>query len=118
MRPAAGERDPADHVGVGRVALDVQPARHFRHDGEDFERNVALAQPRQIDVAARAAREQVAPPQQRVGVKVCDEQPPVQFARAVLGRLGLASGETLEAYEAVFDRGDARAFGALAAAAG
>jgi putative intracellular protease/amidase len=33
-------------------------------------------------------------------------QSPVQFARAALGRLGLASEETLEAYEAVFHRGD------------
>jgi putative intracellular protease/amidase len=33
-------------------------------------------------------------------------QSPVQFARAALGRLGLASEETLEAYEAVLYRGD------------
>ena len=33
-------------------------------------------------------------------------QSPVQFARATLSRLGLASDETLEAYETVFHRGD------------
>ena len=33
-------------------------------------------------------------------------QSPVQFARAVLERLGLASDTTLDAYEAVFHRGD------------
>ena len=33
-------------------------------------------------------------------------QSPVQFARATLSRLGLASADTLEAYEAVFHRGD------------
>ena len=33
-------------------------------------------------------------------------QSPVQFARATLSRLGLASAETLEAYETVFHRGD------------
>ena len=38
---------------------------------------------------------------------------PVQFARATLQRLGLASDQRLEAYEAVFDRGDASAFPAL-----
>src|SRR6478609_2183201 len=43
-------------------------------------------------------------------------QSPVQFARAVLGRLGLASDERLEAYEAVFHRGDASAFPVLMAA--
>jgi putative intracellular protease/amidase len=41
---------------------------------------------------------------------------PVQFARAALERLGLASDARLEAYEAVFDRGDASAFPALMAA--
>ena len=40
-------------------------------------------------------------------------QSPVQFARAVLGRLGLASPETLDAYEDVFYRGDPAAFPAL-----
>ena len=37
-------------------------------------------------------------------------QSPVQFARATLGRLGLASKQTLEAYEALFHRGDPTAF--------
>jgi putative intracellular protease/amidase len=40
-------------------------------------------------------------------------QSPVQFARATLARLGLASEPTLEAYEAVFHRGDPGAFPAL-----
>jgi putative intracellular protease/amidase len=37
-------------------------------------------------------------------------QSPVQFARATLGHLGLASEQTLEAYEALFHRGDPAAF--------
>jgi putative intracellular protease/amidase len=40
-------------------------------------------------------------------------QSPVQFARATLKRLGLASERTLEAYEAFFDRGDSSAFPVL-----
>jgi putative intracellular protease/amidase len=40
-------------------------------------------------------------------------QSPVQFARATLGRLGLADADTLEAYERLFDRGDASAFPVL-----
>jgi putative intracellular protease/amidase len=44
-------------------------------------------------------------------------QSPVQFARATLARLGLASDETLEAYEAVFDRGDPSGYPALMQAA-
>jgi putative intracellular protease/amidase len=43
-------------------------------------------------------------------------QSPVQFARATLRRLGLASDHTLEAYEAVFHRADPAAFGVLAQA--
>jgi putative intracellular protease/amidase len=37
-------------------------------------------------------------------------QSPVQFARATLQRLGLASERTLDLYEALFDRGDLTAF--------
>jgi putative intracellular protease/amidase len=37
-------------------------------------------------------------------------QSPVQFACATLERLGLASEQTLDAYESLFDRGDADAF--------
>lgn len=40
-------------------------------------------------------------------------QSPVQFARAVLQRLGLASDRTLDAYEGVFHRADPAAFPAL-----
>jgi putative intracellular protease/amidase len=40
-------------------------------------------------------------------------QSPVQFARAALGRLGIASHDTLDAYERLFDRGDASAFPVL-----
>jgi putative intracellular protease/amidase len=40
-------------------------------------------------------------------------QSPVQFARATLGRLGLASRETLDAYEGVYHRADPAAFPAL-----
>jgi putative intracellular protease/amidase len=40
-------------------------------------------------------------------------QSPVQFARATLERLGLASERTLDAYERLFHRGDATAFPVL-----
>jgi putative intracellular protease/amidase len=40
-------------------------------------------------------------------------QSPVQFARAALERLGLASEPTLEAYEALFDRGEQAAYPVL-----
>ena len=40
-------------------------------------------------------------------------QSPVQFARATLGRLGLASERTLDAYEDLFHRGEPAAFPVL-----
>jgi putative intracellular protease/amidase len=40
-------------------------------------------------------------------------QSPVQFARATLRRLGLASEETLDAYEGVFHRADPAGFPVL-----
>lgn len=43
-------------------------------------------------------------------------QSPVQFARATLSRLGLADDTVLEAYEAVFHRGDPAGYPVLAAA--
>jgi putative intracellular protease/amidase len=51
------------------------------------------------------------------GLVTAGPQSPVQFAAATLGALGLASGETLAAYEAVFADGDASAYPALMAAA-
>ncbi|MGH3611502.1 MAG: DJ-1/PfpI family protein, partial [Pseudonocardia sp.] len=45
-------------------------------------------------------------------------QSPVQFARATLGRLRLASDHTLDAYEGVFHRGDPRGFPVLMQAQG
>jgi putative intracellular protease/amidase len=45
-------------------------------------------------------------------------QSPVQFARATLARLGLASPATLDAYEAVYHRADPAAFFALIEAEG
>jgi putative intracellular protease/amidase len=45
-------------------------------------------------------------------------QSPVEFACAALRRLGLASERTLEAYEALFHRGDPAAFPVLMQAQG
>jgi putative intracellular protease/amidase len=45
-------------------------------------------------------------------------QSPVQFARATLGRLGLASERTLDAYERLFHGADAGAFPVLMQAGG
>jgi putative intracellular protease/amidase len=47
------------------------------------------------------------------GLITAGPQSPVQFARAALAYLGLASAETLEAYERLFHRGDPTAFPVL-----
>jgi putative intracellular protease/amidase len=47
------------------------------------------------------------------GLITAGPQSPVQFARATLRQLGLASDSTLEAYEAVFHRGDPSGFPVL-----
>jgi putative intracellular protease/amidase len=47
------------------------------------------------------------------GLITAGPQSPVQFARAALAHLGLASAETLEAYERLFHRGDPTAFPVL-----
>lgn len=50
------------------------------------------------------------------GLVTAGPQSPVQFARATLGMLELMSEERLEAYEAVFHRGDAAGYQVLMAA--
>jgi putative intracellular protease/amidase len=50
------------------------------------------------------------------GLVTAGPQSPVQFARAALAELGLASEETLDAYERLFHGGDPSAFPVLAAA--
>lgn len=52
------------------------------------------------------------------GLVTAGPQSPVQFARATLGLLDLVPATTLEAYEAVFHRGDPAAFGVLMQAEG
>ena len=47
------------------------------------------------------------------GLITAGPQSPVQFARATLTELGLASDRTLDAYEAVFHRGDPSGFPVL-----
>jgi putative intracellular protease/amidase len=47
------------------------------------------------------------------GLITAGPQSPVQFARATLKELGLASDRTLDAYEAVFHRGDSSGFPVL-----
>ena len=79
-RPAPGERQQDDVVAAVVVALDVEVAGRLRARGEDLERDVALDEAGHVDVALPGPLQQVAAPQQRVGVEVGHEQPAVQRA--------------------------------------
>ncbi|SDT72404.1 DJ-1/PfpI family protein [Jiangella sp. DSM 45060] len=89
----AGLLDDRDHTSAALEYVTMQPG----YGGRD----------RYVD--ARAV----------VGGDVVTAGPdsPVQFARATMSRLGLASEETLQAYEAVFHAADASAFPVLMRAA-
>ena len=63
-RPAVREREQDDVVAAVVVAFDVQVARRLRGGGQDLERDVALDEARDVDVAAVRASQQVATPQQ------------------------------------------------------
>ena len=54
-RPAEREREEHDVVAAVVVALDVEVPRRFRGGGEDLQGDVALAQARDVDLAARRA---------------------------------------------------------------
>ena len=79
--PAEGDGQQDDVIGVVRVALDVQMARRLGRGREHLEGHVPLDEPRDVHVAAIAADQQVAPPQQRVGVEVDDGQSLVERPR-------------------------------------
>lgn len=88
----SGLLDHRDHTSAALEYLAAQPG----YRGHD----------RYVDARAVAGD----------GLITAGPQSPVQFARATLEMLDLASPETLEAYEAVFDRGDSGAFPVLAKA--
>ena len=84
-RPAERQGEQHDVVAPVVVALDVQVARRLGRGGEHLERDVALDQPRDVDMAALRPPEQVAAPQQRVGVEVGHPQLGVERPRPVRG---------------------------------
>ncbi|PBB07293.1 glutamine amidotransferase [Kocuria sp. WRN011] len=84
----AGLLDKRHHTAAAKVALEATG-----YKGSD----------RYLDQRAVAAD----------GLLTAGPQSPVQFARATLGMLGLISDEMLEAYEALFHRGDPSAFPVL-----
>ena len=65
----------------------ILSGRALGHGGEDLDRDIALAQAREIDLAPVAPFGQIALPQQRVGMPVADHQPVMQGLR--LGRDGI-----------------------------
>ena len=68
-------------VGIGAVGVVVLSLRRFRHRRKHLERVMALDQARQIDMPAIRSREQIALPQQAVGMHVGHIQRPLQRLR-------------------------------------
>jgi hypothetical protein len=59
---------PCDAVGVRTIGIEVLPGRRLGH--RDLQRIVALDQARHVDMAAIGALQDVALPQQAVGMHV------------------------------------------------
>ena len=87
-QPRRGQEQ--DVVAAVVVALDVQVARRLGRRGQDLEGDVAVDEARDVDVAALAALEQVAAPQERVGVEVGHGQRLVEFAGSLRCRVRAA----------------------------
>ena len=89
-RPAGGQGEQQHVVAAVVVALEVEVARRLRGGGQDLERDVALDQPGDVDVAALAALQEVAAPEERIGVEVGHEERLVELPGAF--RSGIGSG--------------------------
>lgn len=85
--PALGDGEREDVIGVTGVALEVLAARRFGDDGEGLERDIGFDQAGDVDVTARAVLQEVAGPEEGVGVEVDDLQ-------GLLERLG-AGGDVV-----------------------
>ena len=66
--------------GVGAVAVVILPGRAFRDGGEDLDGHVPPVEARQVHVTLGPLADEVAVPEQRVGVQVAYDEPPVQRA--------------------------------------
>ena len=87
-RPALAYRKQRDVVGRAVIVLDVLATRRLADHGEHLQGNVAVLQPRYIDLTACATRQQIAPPQQRVRVQIGDDERLMQRLGLVRSRIG------------------------------
>ena len=84
-RPAGGQGQQQDVVAPVVVAVRVELPRRLGGGGQDLERDVALDQSRDVDLALRSATQEVAAPEQRVGMEVHDLERRVQLPGARRG---------------------------------
>ena len=88
-RPPLGDHERQHRVGIPAVAVDVHAARDFRDDGERLDGRVALDEARDVNVPKAPARQQIPVPQQRVGVKIGNDERAMQLGgpgRRTVGR--------------------------------
>ena len=100
-RPALRQRQEQDVVGIAVIVLDVEVARALGDHGKHLQRDIALDQPRQVDMAAIRPLAEVAPPQQRVGMQVGDGR--AAHARPCLGRGGIGRAASADAVQRPVD---------------
>src|SRR3546814_11162972 len=80
QRVELGDRKPGDIVAVGAVGVVILHLRRLGDAGEDLERDVAVFEAGQVDMAAASAGQKVALPQQGVAVQINDGQGAMQRA--------------------------------------
>ena len=87
-RPALRQRQQEDVVGIGVVAFDVETMRALGHHRKHLQRDIAVDQPGDVDLAARRRSGEVAAPQQRVGMQVGNDKSFVKFLGLLRRRVG------------------------------
>jgi hypothetical protein len=83
-----GEREQENVVGAVVVALDVELPRDLDRGGQDLEGNVALDEPRHVDMAPVGPPEEISSPEQRIGVKVDHAERGMEGPGPIRGRIG------------------------------
>src|SRR5208337_36207 len=87
-RPAVYNCQPENVIVLVFVALNVQTVRALGGQGKHLQGDVAVGEAGNVNVPVSTAVQQVAAPQQRVGVKVGDGELFVQIERALGCRVG------------------------------
>ena len=73
-RPPLGNREITNHIGGCVVVVDIEALWNTADDGEGLEGDVGVMKLGKIDMPDRAPNQQIAPPEQAVGMEIGDEK--------------------------------------------